>query len=377
MKLTNFRSYQSFALKCDQRHVVLTGANGAGKTNILEALSFLSPGRGMRRAAYDLVARSAERGGDGTFAIHTELSGISGPVSIGTGVQTGSNGLVEPGRKVRINGANALTSERLLDHARLLWLTPANDGLFTGATADRRRFLDRMVLALDPLHGRRVTDFEKAMRSRNRLLEDPRCEPQWLEAVELQMSELGAAIVIARLQFTSALAAQFATAERAGPFPQADLALGGSLEATVQAHGDVDDAGHLEDFYSKTLRDGRHKDRAAGRTLHGPHRTDLFVRHRAKDMPAALCSTGEQKALLIGLVLAHARLVAHTTGAAPFLLLDEIAAHLDRERRASLFSLIDDLGGQAWLTGTDQSLFEAMGERAQCFHVEEGVITPV
>ncbi|MEN0087765.1 MAG: DNA replication/repair protein RecF [Pseudomonadota bacterium] len=371
LKLSNFRSYSSLSAKFDQRHVVLTGANGAGKTNLLEALSFLSPGRGVRRATHDQVARASAKGGDGTFAVHVELDGIGGPVSIGTGIEAGPSG-PEAGRRLRINGAAANASERLLDHLRAIWLTPAMDGLFMGPASDRRRFLDRLVLALDPLHARRVNDFDKAMRARNRLLEDVRPDPAWLTSVEGQMAELGAAIVAGRLEFTAALAGMVGVAAdvEGSPFPTAELALAGTLEAQASQIS----SGELEDAYRVALTEGRQKDRAAGRTLEGPHRSDLVVHHRAKEMPAALCSTGEQKALLIGVTLAHARLVAQSTGAAPLLLLDEIAAHLDPERRAALFSLIDALGGQAWLTGTDGALFEAMGDRAQHFRVEDDAL---
>jgi DNA replication and repair protein RecF len=355
-------------LELDQRHVVLTGDNGAGKTNLLEAVSFLTPGRGMRRATYDLVGRASEKGGDGTFAVNCEVEGIGGPVVIGTGVQAGHGG-AESGRKLRINGASVSTSERLLDHLRLLWLTPSMDGLFTGPGSDRRRFLDRLVLSLDPQHGRRVNDYEKAMRARNRLLEDRAADTSWMSAVEGQMAELGTAIILARLEFAAALAGQIWQA-KSDHFPTANLAISGTLESIAGSN----DAISLEAEFLQLLSSGRAKDRAAGRTLEGPHRSDLIVQHAAKEMPASLCSTGEQKALLIGLILAHARLVAQTTGAAPILLLDEIAAHLDANRRAALFDLIDDLGGQAWMTGTDHALFDGIGERGQHFLVEDGKV---
>ncbi|MEO0636213.1 MAG: DNA replication/repair protein RecF [Pseudomonadota bacterium] len=366
IKLTNFRSYAALCTDFDDRHVVLTGPNGAGKTNLLEALSFLSPGRGLRRATHEQVARAGSKGGDGTFALHVELLGIGGPVSIGTGIEAGPSG-PETGRKLRINGAAISGSERLLDHLRAIWLTPAMDGLFTGPASDRRRFLDRLVLALDPLHARRVSDFEKAMRARNRLLEEIRPDPAWLTSVERQMAELGCAIVAGRLEFTGALAGLVGAAQGpATPFPNASLSLAGTLEAMASSMS----AGDAEDAYRNRLADSRAKDRAAGRTLEGPHRSDLVVEHGPKQMPASQCSTGEQKALLIGITLAHAQLVAQATGAAPVLLLDEIAAHLDPDRRAALFDLIDALGCQAWLTGTDAHLFEAMGERAQHFSVQ-------
>ncbi|MEJ5083897.1 DNA replication/repair protein RecF [Brucella pseudogrignonensis] len=364
LKLSDFRNYTELTLPLGPGHVVLTGENGSGKTNLIEAVSFLSPGRGLRRASYDDVARTS--GHDG-FAIHASLDCmIYGDAEIGTGTAGGGEG----GRKVRIN-SNAASGDELLDYARILWVVPSMDGLFTGGASDRRRFLDRMVLAIDTSHGKRVLDYEKAMRSRNRLLSDGNSDNQWFDAIESQMAELGIAIAAARSEAMRLIAAMIERLPAEGPFPKADCFLEGTLEQRIGLEAALD----LEEDFRRTMRDGRARDRAAGRTLEGPHRTDLIVQHRPKSMPAALCSTGEQKALLIGLILAHARLTGELSGMAPILLLDEIAAHLDTGRRAALFGILDDLGGQAFMTGTDRSLFEALEGDAQFFNVAAGELT--
>lgn len=365
LRLNDFRNYAGLSLSLGQGHVVLTGENGSGKTNLIEALSFLSPGRGLRRAAYGDVARSGAHDG---FAIHASLENNSyGEVEIGTG--TAGNATGEAGRRVRINGVNA-SGEELLDYARVLWIVPSMDGLFTGSSGDRRRFLDRMVLAIDTVHGKRVVDYEKAMRSRNRLLSEGNSDAQWLDAIESQMAELGIAISAARAEMMRLIKTMIERLPSEGPFPKADCFLEGNLEQRITIEAALD----LEEDFRRSLRDGRMRDRASGRTLDGPHRTDLIVHHRPKGMPAALCSTGEQKALLIGLVLAHARLTGDLAGMAPLLLLDEIAAHLDSGRRAALFGILDDLGCQAFMTGTDRSLFEALGKDAQFFNVAAGAL---
>ena len=373
LKLNHFRNYSSAKIELDQRHIVLTGDNGAGKTNLIEAVSFLSPGRGIRRAAYDKVSQALAAGDPqaGTWAVHTALNGAEGPVEIGTGLQAGPNG-VDGQRKVHINSATAKTSDALLEHSRIVWLTPAMDGLFAGASSDRRRFLDRMVLAIDPGHGRRVANFEKAMRSRNKLLEDHSADPAWLDGLEMQMAETAVAIAFARGELIALLRGIIAKSP-SGPdavFPNADITLEGLLEELMVTGAAAD----LEDNYRAHLVRNRPRDRAAGRTLEGPHRSNLFVRHGPKNMDAALCSTGEQKALLTGIILAHAQLVGTVSGMAPILLLDEIAAHLDEGRRAALFDLIDTIGCQAWMTGTDLNLFEALGNRAQFFSVASGKV---
>jgi DNA replication and repair protein RecF len=368
LKLTSFRNYGSQKMNLDERHVVLTGENGSGKTNLMEAVSFLSPGRGLRRAAYDVVGQA---GASGAWSVFSELQGAHGPVSIGTGLTETAAG-VETQRRVRINGTQAKAIDELLDHSRIVWLTPAMDGLFTGPAGERRKFLDRLVLAIDPLHGRRVLDFEKAMRGRNKLLTEDQAHAEWLDAVEAQMAELGTAIASARVELVSLLSSMIVRHnDPASPFPDALVILDGTLET---AHGDMA-ASDLEAEYAERLRASRWSDKGAGRTLEGPHRSDLKISHGPKSMPAALCSTGEQKALLVGMVLAHARLTGEINGFPPILLLDEIAAHLDAARRAALFDMIDALGCQSFMTGTDRQLFEAMGKRGNFFDVADGKVT--
>ncbi|MBX3578248.1 MAG: DNA replication/repair protein RecF [Rhizobiaceae bacterium] len=366
LTLTDFRNYRSLSLDLDPGRIVLTGENGAGKTNLLEAISFLSPGRGLRRAVYADVARAGAADG---FAVHARIDGDV-QTQIGTGTMALGNAQ-DSGRKVRIDGSTT-TAEAMLEHLRVIWLTPAMDALFTGPAGDRRRFLDRLVLALDPAQGVRMLDYEKAMRGRNRLLAEESRDWPWFDAIEAQMAETGIAIAAARAELVGLLAGMTARLPRNGPFPTATLALEGRLEAAVGGRAAVD----VEEEFRALLAGGRERDRAAGRTLEGPHLSDLVVRHAPKDMPAELCSTGEQKALLIGIVLAHARLVGEMTGLTPVLLLDEIAAHLDAGRRAALFDILDDLGCQAFMTGTEASLFSAIAGKAQFLTVSDGSVRP-
>lgn len=368
LTLSDFRNYAGLSVDFRPGAVVLTGENGAGKTNLLEAISFLTPGRGLRRAPYPDVAREgAERGG---FAVHASIDGPNGEAEIGTG--TLFDGGSEGGRRVRINGSTARSAEEMLDWLRVVWLTPSMDALFTGAAADRRRFLDRLVLTIDPVHGQRALDYEKAMRGRNRLLAEDRRDRVWFEAIETQMAETGVAIAAARAEMVRLLTAMIARLPETGPFPQAELSLLGSLEESVGEHAAVD----LEERFRAMLADGRERDRAVGRTLEGPHRSDLIVRHRPKAMPAELCSTGEQKALLVGIVVSHARLTGEMAGSAPILLLDEIAAHLDAGRRAALFSILEDLNCQAFMTGTEPQLFSSLKGKAQFLTVGHGAVGP-
>lgn len=367
LTLTDFRNYPALSLELQPGAVVLTGDNGAGKTNLLEAVSLLTPGRGLRRAPYGEVARE---GGDGGFALHAKLDGPNGQADIGTGIAGPESG--DTGRRVRINGAPARSADDLLEWLRVVWLTPAMDSLFTGPAGDRRRFLDRMVLAIDASHGQRALDYEKAMRGRNRLLADNSRDGAWFEAIETQMAETGVAIAAARAELVRLLVAMIEHLPGEGPFPQADIALEGDLESRVGNLPAVD----VEEEFRRALASGRERDRAAGRTLAGPHRSDLVVRHRPKSMPADLCSTGEQKALLVGIVLSHARLTAEISGMTPILLLDEIAAHLDAGRRAALFSILHDLNCQAFMTGTDAALFTSLRGRAQFLTIDHGTAGP-
>ena len=368
LTLTNFRNYAALTIDLAPGAVVFSGDNGAGKTNLLEAISFLTPGRGLRRAPYADVARE---GGDGGFALHARLDGPDGQVEIGTGI-SGGDTAGEGGRRVRINGAPARSAEDMLEWLRVVWLTPAMDSLFTGPAADRRRFLDRLVLAIDPGHGQRAIDYEKAMRGRNRLLTEGSRDDRWFDAIETQMAETGVAIAAARAEMVRLLAAMIDRLPDTGPFPQADIGLSGDLEAEIAAAPAVD----VEERFRRTLVEGRDRDRAAGRTLEGPHRSDLLVRHRPKAMPAELCSTGEQKALLVGIVLSHARLTGEMSGMTPILLLDEIAAHLDSGRRGALFSILEELNCQAFMTGTDAALFSSLQGRAQFLTVDHGTVGP-
>ena len=364
LTLTDFRNYAALSLDLEPGMVVFSGENGAGKTNLLEAISLLSPGRGLRRAPYAELAREGSAGG---FAVHASLDGAQGAFEIGTGT-AGLDPGSESGRRVRINSAQT-SADDLLDWLRVLWLTPAMDALFTGPAGDRRRFLDRLVLAVDPGHGRRAQDYEKAMRSRNRLLSDGSRDWAFFDAIEMQMVESGTAIAAARAEMVRLLAAMIDRLPE-GPFPQADLALEGFLEAMVGHAPAVE----IEERFRQALAAGRERDRAAGRTLDGPHRSDLLVRHRPKSMPAALCSTGEQKALLVGIVLSHARLSGEMSGGVPILLLDEIAAHLDPGRRAALFSILEELGCQTFMTGTEAALFSSIEGRAQFLTVDHGSV---
>jgi DNA replication and repair protein RecF len=365
LRLTNFRNYASLDLALVPRPVVFSGDNGAGKTNLLEAISLLAPGRGLRRATYEEIARE---GSDGGFAVHAVLDGAFGTTEIGTG--TAGSLSPEGGRKIRINGAPAKGADALLEWVRVVWLTPAMDALFTGPAADRRRFLDRLVLAIDPGHGQRALDYEKAMRGRNRLLADDSRDHGWLSAIEAQMAETGVAIAAARVELLGLLAAMIERMPGDGPFPQADIALSGTIEGAVAKSP----ATEVEETYRRRLAEGRAIDRAAGRTLEGPHRSDLVVRHRQNDMAAEYCSTGEQKALLVGIVLSHARLAGEISGQVPLVLLDEIAAHLDVRRRAALFSILEDIGCQAFMTGTESALFSSLAGKAQFLTVDKGQV---
>jgi DNA replication and repair protein RecF len=369
LKLSSFRNYASLSLVLDARAVVLVGPNGAGKTNLLEAVSFLSPGRGLRRAALEEVAR---RPGDGSWAVAATLSNSSGAVDLGTGVALEADG-PQSRRAVRVNHAPARSSEALLDHVRIVWLTPAMDGLFTGSASDRRRFLDRAVLAIDRKHGSRVNAFERAMRGRNRLLADPKSDSAWLSAIETEMAELAVAIAAARREWARLATGLVAENGASSVFPTAGIALEGHLEHDLSGRA----ASEGEDRYRAKLATERSRDAAAGRTLSGPHRTDLRVRHELKGAAAESCSTGEQKALLIGLVLAQARLAAKISGEAPIVLLDEIAAHLDEKRREALFEVLEDLDCQTFMTGTDAHVFAALGPSATTLAVEAGDIRPL
>ena len=355
--LTDFRNHVAATLTPGPGFVVLSGDNGAGKTNILEAVSLLSPGRGLRRAPLAEMARQGVLGGVGGFGV---AAGLVGDIDIATGTQASA-----PERRiVRVQGA-PVAATALAEWLTILWLTPAMDRLFTEPASERRRFLDRLTLALHPGHAVHANRYEAAMRARNRLLADDRPpDPDWLRALEVQMAEHGAAIDAARRDTVDQLGAALA-GQAAGPFARAGLSLDGWTGA-----GDV-----LARDLARDLERGRARDAAAGRTLAGPHRTDLAVTHLDKRQGAALCSTGEQKALLLSIILAHADLVAVQCGHAPVLLLDEVAAHLDPHRRAALFDRLAGKG-QVWMTGTEPALFDAVPGGATRYTVADGEVVP-
>lgn len=363
LTLSDFRSYAGAEIAFDGRPAVIVGANGAGKTNILEAVSLIGPGRGLRNAQLDELSRI---GGPGGWAVSARIlaDGVERSLGVGTDKDAGDR------RLCRIDQRPASGPSAFAEIIRLLWLTPAQDRLFVESPGERRRFLDRMALARDPAHARAHSDYEHALRQRQRLLDEGARDEAWLAALEAQMAEAGVAVAASRRETAGVLAA----AEVAdGAFPAADLALEGEIEAAL----DQAPAAEVEEEFMARLKSQRRADAEAGRALVGPHRSDLLVVHRGNGRPARLCSTGEQKALLIGLVLANARalaLASQFSGApAPLvLLLDEIAAHLDDARRAALFDIVERLGFHALMTGTDFSLFSAWGGRAQGFSVREG-----
>ncbi|MES1991799.1 MAG: DNA replication/repair protein RecF [Pseudomonadota bacterium] len=362
--VTNFRSYARAELALDGRPVVFVGENGAGKTNLLEAVSLLSPGRGMRGVPFAELARDT---GDGGWAVAATLLTGDDETRIGTGLPAGDNAKARM-RLVKIDGEQATSAGVLANLTRVVWLTPAMDRLFVEGAAERRRFFDRLVMGFDASHGTRVNAYDKAMRERNRLLADDVRDVSWLAALEDQMALHGVAVAAAR---NEALGRMRVAMQGAADmvFPRADLALEGELETALISNAAVD----VEVDFKKRLSQSRSRDAAAGRTLEGPHRSDLAVYHIAKSREARACSTGEQKALLIGIMLANARLLA-ARGTPPLVLLDEIAAHLDQERRHALFDEILGLRLQAFMTGTETSLFDGLGGRAQTFRIADGAV---
>jgi DNA replication and repair protein RecF len=364
--LTDFRSYAAATLETGPAPVVLAGSNGAGKTNILEAISFLAPGRGLRRAKLREIDRL---GAAGPWALSFHLALPEGAVQIGTGRDAAS----ESGerRLLRIDGAPAKSQSALAHLASLVWLTPQMDRLFAEGASARRRFLDRLVLGFDPEHGTRLSVYERAMRERLKLLRDGVADPAWLNALEEEMAAHGVAIAAARGQTVARLDA--ACAGAAGPFPKAGLAIEGEVDRWLRDGPAL----AAEDALRDRLRAQRRADGESGTTLAGPQRSDLAVHHRGSGMAAALCSTGEQKALLLAILLAQARLLALHREAAPIMLLDEVAAHLDAERRAALYAEILDLGAQAWLTGTDPDLFDGLRGTAQFLAVVDARLSPM
>jgi DNA replication and repair protein RecF len=367
LSLTDFRSYERATLSPVGRTTYLFGPNGAGKTNLLEAVSFLAPGRGLRAASAQEVGRRAAGEAQGRpWAVSVEVERPDGSVRIGTGVEGPAIR-----RLVRIDSEPAPPG-RMADHVRPIWLTPQQDRLFLDAPGDRRRFFDRLTFAAEPGHAEAATAYEKAMRERLRLLEDGGGDPAWLNALEAQMAGWGARMAAARARTLEALQLEI-DAREDSPFPQARLELSGEWEALALQGISPEE---IEPRLALALARSRERDAAAGRSLTGPHRGDLLVFHSEKDRPAAECSTGEQKALILNLVLAQAsRLSRADSEPNPILLLDEVAAHLDRFRRAALFDEITALGLQAFLTGTDEALFQDLKGRALGVHVDNGALS--
>ncbi len=380
LQLTEFRSYPRLDVAFDGRPAYFVGANGAGKTNLLEALSLFGPGRGLRGARLDDLGRE---GGSASWAVAAEFDEADGETNcdddlrrlgVGLGAGAAQRGAGGASRVCRIDGASARGPIAFADLLRFSWLTPAQDGLFTAAAGERRKFLDRIAQTRDASHARAAGDFEAVARQRQRLLDERRFDDGWLTALETSMAEAGVAVAAARREASAALAAHDASGLAGGAFPAAEIALEGDLEAALDAAPAAD----VEDDYISELKARRRLDAEAGRATMGPHRSDMIVRHRAKGTLARLCSTGEQKALLIGLVLANACALAKGPRAAPLILLfDEIAAHLDPGRRAALFDVIDGVGFQCFMTGTDENLFEAWGGRAQGFRVDAGAVEAI
>jgi DNA replication and repair protein RecF len=367
LHLRDFRSYPALDLACEAAVLALTGENGAGKTNLIEAVSLLAQGRGLRRADMTALARI---GGAGGFTLSAIVDGEAGEHRLGLGLSP-PDAEGRQTRSVRIDGTNAGSVADFAEYLRVVWLTPDMDGLFRGAAGERRRFLDRLVLAVDATHGSRTAALERALRQRNRILDEDPDAQAWLDAIEREVAEAGIAVTTARAETVARLNALIAARrDDESPFPHAGLALSGEIDALIAGQSALE----AEDAYRALLRQSRPRDRAAARTLVGPQASDLVVTHGPKDMPAALCSTGEQKALLIGLVIAHARLVSAMSGLAPLVLLDEVAAHLDPRRRAALFAELAALECQCWLTGADPALFAELPAGAQLYDVSPGAV---
>jgi DNA replication and repair protein RecF len=369
IQLSHFRNYTAADLRdlhCGP--VVLCGVNGAGKTNILEAISFLSPGRGLRAAKISELQNRQTEIDAAPWSISALIESQYGPVRIGTG----RDGFDDK-RIIRINGESAKGGQAAMsEYLSVIWLTPQMDRIFIDAATARRKFLDRMIFAFDPGHSGRMTRYENAMRQRSRLLQETGADPVWLDALEATMAETGVAIAAARVEFIRRLqqAIDRIPTEISTHFPRALLTLRGAVEELVRRVPALE----VEDMVRYQLQSGRVQDSQNGGAVTGPHKADMLVTYDSKSMPADQCSTGEQKALLIGLVLAHARMIAAERGAPPVLLLDEVAAHLDQGRRALLYHCLLALGAQVFMTGTDPLLFEALGPHAQSFHVDSGQV---
>lgn len=371
LMLTNFRSYGMLDLRVEPTHAVLIGPNGAGKTNVLEAMSMLAPGRGLRGVKLGELARAApgEAGGR-PWAVSATVTASELETQLGVGYMPGGEDAGVAKRAVRIDGVPVANPAQLAERVRLIWLTPQMDRLFIEGASERRRFLDRLIGGFDPAHARLWSVYEGAMRERLGALRTG-AQAAWLNALERTMAEAGVAVAASRLSGLGALA-RVIDGQRASTFPRADIAVAGIIEDALAREAAVE----VEDRFAHLLAQARSSDLEAGRTSVGPHLTDFVVRHREKGREAQSCSTGEQKALLIRLILAGAALPAPGGLETPVLLLDEVAAHLDEGRRRALFDEIDALGVQAWMTGTDASAFSALDRRAQFYRVADGQIRP-
>lgn len=363
LTLENFRNYTSLRLEAEGQSVVLVGANGAGKTNILEAISLLIPGRGLRRAKIAELDHHHQQPAK-PWVVAARLHGLQGEVVVGTGRLAAVDTESER-RLIKIDGCEVKSQHDLSEHAAVLWLTPQMDQMWSEGDSAKRRFLDRLAYAFDPAHAGRVSAYEYAMRDRNRLLQDSRADPHWLDALEQKMAESATAITLARLQTVESLS--HVMHESSLSFPKAALTLSGFLEDELK-RGET--ALMAEKSYAAQLLHDRKIDAASGRTQAGVHKSRLTIGYASRNMDAEFCSTGEQKALLLSLVLAHARACAKWKSLTPVLLLDEVVAHLDGKRRRELFDELNDLGAQVWMTGTDVELFEGM-RHAPRYRVEQ------
>ncbi len=366
LKLHSFRSYQELGLSgLHSGLLVFSGRNGAGKTNILEAVSLLSPGRGLRGAK---LAEIQRRDDDSPWAVAAEVQTGQEAVRLGTGLDPERLSDKEK-RVVRVNGRTAKGQSFLADYLSIVWLTPQMDRLFLESSRERRRFLDRLVFGFDPGHSGRVVRYENAVAQRSRLLREGRGDSSWLAALEQLIAETGTAIAAARLDFVSRLQSACEDSRHA-PFPEVRISITGFLEEMLLTHKALE----TETLFRERMLESRERDAVSGGMRSGPHKSDMNVVYFEKDMPAAQCSTGEQKALLTGIVLAHARVIAAERGEPPLLLLDEVAAHLDEGRRAALYDILHRLGAQVWLTGTDLGLFEGVKQSTQFFDVQDSHI---
>jgi DNA replication and repair protein RecF len=370
LTLKDFRNYADLRLDVASQAIVLTGENGAGKTNLLEALSLLAPGRGLRMASFDELTRHGAQGG---WAVAAKIMAAGSEITLGTAYDGGPADARSAPRRTMIDGIPRKSSGSLARYMRVLWLTPAMDRILSGPAGDRRRLLDRLATAMDPDHQARASNFDKLLRERNRLLVKGAHDPLWLASLEHRMAEEAVALAAGRVASIATLKTHLKP-ESSPSFPWVNLTLDGDLERDLETTPAV----QVEDRYRRMLSDSRTLDRAAGRTLKGPHRSDLNVVHGPKGLEAAACSTGEQKAMLIGMVLAHAKAMKNTIGGMlPVLLLDEVVAHLDLERRSGLFRELRDLGAQCWLTGTDRALFGNMDDHTEFYAIKEGVLAPI